>query len=82
MGAFVFPGEVAAVPDVGEAFAAAELFGALLEGVGLAGGVGFDRGGDAEGVAEVDEVGLGGGALGEGDAAPAGLECWMVMAGL
>ncbi len=76
--ALVLPGEVVAVPDVGEAFAAAELFGAALEGVEVAGGVGLDGGGDAEGVAEVGEVGLGGGAFGEGDPAPAGWNAWMV----
>ena len=39
--ALVLPGEAAPLPDVGEAVAAADLLGALLEGVPLAGRVGL-----------------------------------------
>ena len=62
--ALVLPGEVAALPDVGEAIAADGLLGALLEGVPVAGRVGLVGGRHAEHAAEVDEVLLGGGPLG------------------
>jgi hypothetical protein len=51
-GFLVFPAEVAALPDVGPAIAAAGLFGAALEAVV----VGVARLGDAEQVAEVVKV--------------------------
>ena len=54
--ALVLPAEVSALPDVGPALTAgAEPFGAGLEGVGLAGGIGFGGGRNAEQPAEVDE---------------------------
>jgi hypothetical protein len=53
-GFLVFPAEVAALPDIGPAVAAAGLFGAALEAVV----VGVARFGDAEQVAEVVEMGL------------------------
>ena len=65
--ALVLPAEVSALPDVGPALSAgAEALGAGLEGVGLACGVGFSGGLDAEEPAEVEEVFLGGGALAAG----------------
>ena len=76
--ALVLPGEVAALPDVGPAVRAVLLRSALLEGEEVAGGV--DPGaiywialrawGVVEEIAEVEEVLLGGGALGELDPAP------------
>jgi hypothetical protein len=69
----VFPGEVAAFLDVGEAIAAGGLGSAFLEGVVLAGGVGVGDGVVEEG-AEVDEVFLGGGAFGLGGGRPLGGE--------
>ena len=63
--ALVLPGEVAPLPDVGPAVAAAVLRRALLEGERLPGGV--DRRGlrVADELAQVEEVLLGGGPLGE-----------------
>src|SRR5439155_5398036 len=70
--ALVFPGEVAAFPDVNEAVLALGAFGGgggdldgFFEGVVGAGGVGGGGGGLVEQAAEVDEVFVGGGALGE-----------------
>ena len=68
--ALVLPGEVAALPHVGEAVAALHLAGALLEGVVLAGGVGLVRSGHAQHAAQVDEVLLGGRPLGLGATQP------------
>ena len=68
--ALVLPGEEAALPDVGEAVAAAQLLRALLERVPGAVGVGVGGGGLAQDAAQVDEVGLRRRALGGGDAAP------------
>jgi hypothetical protein len=70
----VFPAEAGALPDVGPAFAAAGLGGALLEAIALAVGVGLRRGGLVEQTAQVEEVLLGGGALLEGGALPLGDE--------
>ena len=61
--ALVLPGEVAALPDVGEAIATSHLAGALLEGVCVAGGISFVGGGGAQHAAQVDEVRLGAGAF-------------------
>ncbi|MGC4108307.1 MAG: hypothetical protein QM753_18455 [Thermomicrobiales bacterium] len=72
--ALVFPAEVAALPDIGPAIAAAGLGGAALEGIEGAFGVGLGGGVDAEDVAEIEEVLLGGGAFLEGDADPFLLE--------
>ena len=72
--ALVLPGEVAPVPDVGVAFPAAGLGDALLEGVEGAALVGGGRVGLAEDFAQVAEVGLGGGAFGEGGGLPTGDE--------
>jgi len=72
--AFVLPREVAAHPDVGPTARAARLAGAFLEGVVGAVGVGGRRGGLAEDGAEVEEVLLGGAALGERAALPLGNE--------
>ncbi|MBN1321468.1 MAG: helix-turn-helix domain containing protein [Thermoleophilia bacterium] len=46
--AFVLPGEVSALPHIREALAAFDLPGPLLERVGVAGGIGLVRGGDAQ----------------------------------
>jgi hypothetical protein len=54
------------LPHIGEAIAAFDLAGTLLEGVGIAGGVGLIRRGDAEHPAQIDEVLLRGGSLGAG----------------
>jgi hypothetical protein len=53
--ALVFPGEVAALPDIGEPAATADLLDALLEGVVGAGWV-LVRGGNIKHSAQVDEV--------------------------
>ena len=58
VGAFVFPGEVVALPHVGPAVAARVLPRAALEAVALAGGVGFDRRRLVEHAAQVVEVRL------------------------
>lgn len=70
--AFVFPGEAAFVPDVGAAAVALGAEGggggdggALLEGEGVADGVEFGGGFHAEEAAEVEEMLLAGGLLGE-----------------
>ena len=68
--ALVFEGEEAALPHVGEAVAAPELLGPLLESVPGAGRVGLVRGPLTEEPAEVDEVLVRGGTLGRGDALP------------
>ena len=54
--ALVLPGEVAALPHVGEAVATAGLLRALLKGVPVAGRVGLVRRHHAEHAAKVDEV--------------------------
>jgi hypothetical protein len=72
--ALVLPGEEAALPDVGEAVAALQLLGPLLEGVPGALGVGVGGSGLTQDAAQVDEVGLRGRALGGRDAAPLGGE--------
>ena len=59
-GAFVFPGEAAAPPDIGPALAPAGLAGAFLEAEPGAFGVGLGRAVDADQGAEVEEVLLGG----------------------
>jgi hypothetical protein len=69
--AFVFPGEEATHPDVGEAIAAEGFGDSLLEGVGVALLVDFGGGRLAEDFAEAEEVLLGGAAFGEGGALPA-----------
>ena len=61
--ALVFPGEVVAEPDVGEAGAAAGFADLFFKGIALTGGVGGGRVGLAEEVAEIDELGLGAGSL-------------------
>ena len=75
--ALVFPGEMAAFPDVDEAEVALGAAGGggegvdgFVEAVVVAGGVGFDGVFDAEEEAEVVEVGLGGGFFGEGRVGP------------
>ena len=60
-GLLVFPAEVIALPDVGPAIAAAGLFGAAFEAITFR----VARLGDAEQVAEVVEMGLRPGPLGE-----------------
>ena len=72
--ALVLPAEVAAHPDVGPAVAAVGLVDAALEGVPGAVGVGLGRLGLAEQVAQVEEVLLAGGALGERHLLPLGDE--------
>ncbi len=72
--ALVLPGEVAALPDVGEAVTSAELLGTLLERVRVAGRIGLVRRRHAEHPAQVDEVLLGGGPLGPLGAGPLGGE--------
>ena len=68
---FIFPGEEAALPYVGETFFAAASFGDTLF-VGIAGTdfVGLRGMGDVEGFAEIAEVLLRGGALGESAGVP------------
>ena len=70
--ALVFPSKEAAHPDVGEAFAAGNFVDSFFEGVGIAFLIDFGGGRLAENFAEVDEMLLGAGALGEGGALPAG----------
>jgi hypothetical protein len=72
--ALVLPGEVAALPDVGEAIAATELLGTLLEGIPLPSRVDVVRGGQVEHPAQVDEVLLRCGPLGALAAGPLGDE--------
>ncbi len=72
--ALVFEGEEAAFPDVGPTVAAAALGGPFFEGKDLAGGVGFSRLGVADQFAEVEEMLLVGGALGEIGGSPFGDE--------
>ena len=67
---FVFPSEKAPLPDVGEAFAAAGLGDAFLEGERLTGGIGLDRIVVAEHRAQIEKMRLRGGALGERDRLP------------
>jgi hypothetical protein len=74
--ALVFPGEVVAEPDVGEALAAVDLVEGLVEGIALAGCVGGRGMGLAEHVAEIDEVGLRAAAFAEGVDLPALHEVW------
>jgi hypothetical protein len=64
--ALVLPGEVAALPDVGPALAAGGFRRAALEGISIALGVGVGRRVLAQERAEVIEVRLRGGTLGEG----------------
>jgi hypothetical protein len=72
--ALVLPGEVVFPPDVGEPLSTLGLPRALLEGVERAVLVGFGGGRHAEQAAEIEEVLLGGAALGQGAVAPLGLE--------
>ena len=72
--ALVLPGEAVLHPHVGEAIATAELLGALLEREPFARRVEVGRGAPTEHVAEVAEVRLSGGALGERAALPLGGE--------
>jgi hypothetical protein len=72
--ALVLQGEEAALPNVGEPVATAELPGPLLERVPRAGGVGVGGTGLAEHAAQVEEVALGGGPLPRLDPAPLGGE--------
>lgn len=72
--AFVFPGEAVLAADIGPTLAASGLGGAFFEGEGVAFGVFGDRVLDAEKLAEVDEMGLGGGALLQLDRPPSGDE--------
>ena len=69
-GLLVLPAEVAALPDIGPAVAAAGLFGAALEAVVFR----VARLGDAEQVAEVAEMRLRPGALGQRVVLPGGDE--------
>ena len=59
--AFVFPAEMIALPDIGEAIAAAVLGGALFKAEGLARGIGGGGRGVIEKGAEIEEMLLGGG---------------------
>ena len=68
--AFIFPSEAALSPNVGPTISAACLGRALLERIGISGWVGVVGFGFAEEVAEVIEVGLGGGSFGLGNRAP------------
>jgi hypothetical protein len=61
--ALVFPAEAILAPDIGPAFTAGSFGDATLEGEPFAFGVGGDGRGDVEEVAEVVEMGLGGGAF-------------------
>ncbi len=70
----VLPAEVAAVPDVGETTPAAGFAEPLLEGEEAPLGVHLGRRRVTDQAAEVDEVGLGSSAFGQGGGAPGGLE--------
>ena len=72
--AFVFPGKMTAVPDIGPALAAVGFAGAGFEAEEFALGVQVGGGGVVEEEAEVEEVFLGGGALFEGGERPFGDE--------
>jgi len=75
--ALVFPGEMAAFPDVRESVSTSRLAGALLESIGIACRVAVVRRGDADHAAEIDEVLLGGSPLGRCTARPLCSElCW------
>ena len=69
--ALVFPGEETALPHIGKALAAVELGDVLFKGEALAGLIGGGGVGLFQHFAEVDEVGLRGGALRERDGLPA-----------
>ncbi|MEZ4572745.1 MAG: hypothetical protein R2849_20995 [Thermomicrobiales bacterium] len=74
MAALVLPGEVIAVPDVGEALAAAGLGDAALEGVEGPFAIGLSRGLHPERPAEVDEMLLRRRPFFQAGVAPLGLE--------
>lgn len=62
---FIFPRNIVTLPDVGKALAAFDGGDTFFKGKGLAGGIGLDRLLLAEELAEVVEMGLGGGAFAE-----------------
>ena len=72
--AFVFPSEVAFVPNIGPTFAAAGLMNAALERVPGAVGIGLGRIRLLQQIAEVEEMLLGGAALGQIGSFPLGDE--------
>jgi hypothetical protein len=72
--AFVFPDEFVFVPDVGTAAIAAYFIGGGFEGEEFAVGVGVEGSRVADELADVEEVGLGGGDFFELDLAPFGDE--------
>lgn len=72
--ALILPGETVLAPDIGPAVAPAGLLHPLLEAEPLALRIGDGRRRDAQQIAKLVEVGLGGGAFGQGAIAPCGDE--------
>jgi hypothetical protein len=72
--AFVLPAEVVALPHIGKALAAVIGRDVFLKGVGIPGLIGGGGVWLAQHLAEVDKVGLSGGAFGERAGLPAGDE--------